>query len=104
MKKAALLVLCGLTAFTLTSCTTETTGKFHGDFMATDTNGIEEKYYQFRSNDDEVYWLLTESEIGFVPKANEEYTLVYDNNGTTKCNCDVECECYLYDDIFVEIR
>lgn len=71
-------------------------GKFHNSFG---------KYYQFKSNDDTVWWALTTDDIGFVPAADAEYTLYYDNNGTTtenkNCDCKPECECEVYDDIFL---
>ena len=80
-------------------------GKFTTDFL--DSNG--KQYYQFKSNDDAVWWALTEKEIGFKPVMEKEYALLYCNNGTTKqnkpCDCipDWECECELYDDVFIEI-
>lgn len=89
-------------------CTT--VGKFDETIDITDTNGNTERHYHFKSNDNEVWWLLTESEIGFVPNENTEYMLTYDNKGTTKANkpCDCapefECECEVYDDEFVSIR
>lgn len=110
MKKAILFLLCGVTALSLTSCAKKTTGAFHGSFEVTDSNGNADTYYQFRSNDCTVWWLLTEEEIGFVPKAGKTYTLSYDDNGTTRenkpCNCDYEdhCECEVYDDIFLGVR
>lgn len=82
-----------------------TTGKFYGNYEATDTNGNANTYYQFKSNDNEVWWALTAEEIGFTPNKNTEYTLAYDNNGTTKANkpCDC-CECEVYDDVFLYVR
>lgn len=86
------------------------TGQFYDTFEATDSNGNANTYYQFKSNDNEVWWALTAEELGFVPKANAEYILTYDNNGTTKANkpCDCapefECECEVYDDIFLEVQ
>lgn len=80
------------------------TGQFYGSYEATDQNGNSDTYYQFKSNDNEVWWALTAEEIGFIPNANEEYTLTYDNNGTTKvCDCS-DCECEVYDDIFIGIK
>ena len=117
MKKILIAALCLLTAITLTSCkanepdtTMETVGKFHHTMELKDINGTEDTYYQFRSNDDQVWWLLTETEMGFVPDYNTEYTLTYDNNGTTKenksCDCkpEWECECEVYDDVFINIK
>ena len=103
------LALIGAVAI---SCASETsvTGKFYGICVATDTNGNINTYYLFKSNDNSVWWQLTAEEIGFVPKTNEEYTLTYDNNGTNKANksCDCapefECECEVYDDIFISIK
>ena len=91
-----------------TKCTVS--GKFYNNAELTDTNGNEDTYYQFKSNDNEVWWLLTEEEIGHIPNGNTEYALTYDNNGTTKANkpCDctpeLDCECEVYDDTFISIR
>lgn len=80
-------------------------GKFKNELV----DAYNRKYYQFRSYDDTVWWLLTEDEIGFKPSTEKEYALLYCNNGTTKANksCDCllewECECELYDDVFIEI-
>ena len=80
------------------------TGQFLGDTLSEG-----KKYYQFKSNDNTVWWLLTEEEIGFIPSIEKQYTLVYCNNGTTKenksCGClpEWECECEVYDDVFIEI-
>ena len=70
----------------------------------------EEVLYQFRSDDNEVWWLLSAEEIGHIPNFEDKYILYFCDNGTTKynkvCNCNPEwdCECYLYDDIFVCIK
>ena len=87
----------------------EVVGKFHNTTELTDSNGNTDIYYQFKSNDNEVWWLLTETEMGFVPNENAEYALTYYNNGTTReskpCDCPSEwnCECEVYDDIFLGI-
>lgn len=63
-------------------------------------------WYQFKSYDDTVWWVLTTEEIGFTPEANKTYTLLYYDNGTTSCTeCaeEFECECEVYDDIFLAI-
>lgn len=84
------------------------TGVFDGSYEATDTNGNVDTYYHFKSDDNRVWWVLTESQLGFVPNANTEYMLTYDNNGTTKenkpCDCVIDCECEVYDDKFVAIK
>ena len=80
-------------------------GKFTSEF--TDLDG--ERYYQFKSHDDTVWWALRENEIGFKPSMDKEYALLYCNNETTKenkpCDCVPEwgCECEVYDDVFIEI-
>lgn len=90
--------------------TIETTGKFYNNLEMKDINGNEDTYYQFKSNDNEVWWLLTEEEIGHIPNRNTEYVLTYDNNGTTKenkpCDCDPEldCECEVYDDVLLSVE
>ena len=98
----------GMTAFTPDN-TRETVGKFYENMELADSNGNADTYYQFKSNDNEVWWMLTEKEIGFVPNGNTEYILTYDNNGTTRenkpCDCLPEwnCECEVYDDTFISI-
>ena len=64
-------------------------------------------FYQFKSYDDTVWWALTPGEIGFTPAANKTYVLTYYNNGTTDCTeCaeEFECECEVYDDIFLRVE
>lgn len=64
------------------------------------------EYYQFKSYDDAEWWSLTAEEIGFVPEVNKPYTLLYHNNNTTEClECaeELECECEVYDDIFLAL-
>ena len=90
--------------------TIETVGKFYNNLDMKDINGNEDTYYQFKSNDNETWWLLTEEEIGHIPNENTEYVLTYNNNGTTKenkpCDCDPEldCECELYDDVLLSVE
>ena len=81
-------------------------GKFYGDTICKDHKGIEDIYYQFRSDDDTVWWILTAAEIGHIPNTEDKYILYYTNNGTRACDCppELECECYLYDDIFFHIE
>ena len=66
-------------------------GKFYGDMICTDYKGIENTYYQFKSDDDTVWWILTAKEIGYVPNTDDKYTLYYANNGTVEesrvCDC-----------------
>lgn len=84
------------------------TGQFYDCTVAEDQNGNVNTYYQFKANDDSVWWQLTAQEIGFIPNSSAEYTLTYDNNGTTKankpCDCTDECECEIYDDIFLGVK
>lgn len=81
-----------------------------GSFHWTHNDIYGNKYYQFKSYDDTVWWALTEEEMGFIPEANKTYTLTYYDNDTTienkPCDCPPEyyCECEVYDDIFVAIR
>ena len=79
-----------------------TIGTFTGGFEDWDGN----THYQFKSYDNTVWWAITVEEIGFTPTANKLYTLVYYDNGTTDCyECPEEynCECEVYDDIFLGI-
>ena len=88
----------------------EVEGKFYGDMICTDSNGIEDVYYQFRSDDDSVWWILTAEEVGHIPNIEDKYKLYYTDNGTVKesrvCDClpEWDCECYLYDDILFHIE
>jgi hypothetical protein len=86
-----------------------TEGRFYNDgWVLSDTQGNEETYYQFRSDDNETWWLLTEEEIGEVPNTEDKYVLTYHNGGTAEqgsvCDCppEYECECHVYDDIFID--
>ena len=80
-------------------------GRFTSEFVELDGK----TYYQFKSYDDEIWWVLTKDDIGFTPELNKGYVLVFCDNGTTKenksCDCipEWECECEVYDDVFVEI-
>lgn len=110
MKKITAIVICVLLMMAFTSCTNinKVTGRFYGGMELTDAYGITDTYYQFKSHDNMVWWLLTADEIGYVPDDVTEYTLIYDDNGTTMenksevCDCPMEweCECEKYDDIF----
>lgn len=103
MKITAFILSIILTLIPTTEKTT--VGKFTNSFE--DIDG--KIYYQFKSNDDLVWWALTEKEIGFIPSMEKDYILKYDNNGTTAeekpCDClpEWECECEVYDDIFLGI-
>lgn len=82
-------------------------GYFHCDIDAKDEQGNDIKWYQFRSYDDEVWWCLTEDEIGHIPTdVRDTYILYYSDNGTTGCNCPPEWECeeFLYDDILLYVE
>lgn len=74
-------------------------------FLAEDKDGKVVELYQFKSFDNEIWWSLTKVELGFVPNSSKKYTLVYYQNDTTKdnhtCNPKYDCECYLYDDLFL---
>lgn len=64
-------------------------------------------WYQFKSYDDKVWWLLSIKDIGFMPEENKTYKLIYYNNQTTDCfDCEpkYDCECEVYDDIFLAIH
>ena len=84
-------------------------GKFYCDFEAANNEGNKDTYYQFRSNDNEVWWVLTADEIGEIPNFTDNYTLIFSDNGTTEenkpCDCapELECECELYDDVFISV-
>lgn len=88
---------------------TEVKGKFYHGIELSNVDGEISEYYQFRSDDDSVWWLLTEEEVGEIPNFTDAYTLIFYDNGTTAenkpCDCisEWECECELYDDIFLGI-
>lgn len=87
----------------------QTEGRFYGSVEAETLEEKSEVLYQFRSDDNETWWLLTEHEIGHVPNNKDKYILIFNNNGTTKanppCTCkpDDDCECFVYDDVFLKI-
>ena len=108
-------IALALTITTAVSChvstkanETTTVGKFYCEFEAKDDKGNVDTYYQFKSNDNEVWWMLTEEEIGAIPKENVEYALTYNTKGTTKenktCGCAFLCECEVYDDEFISVK
>lgn len=67
-------------------------------------NGCDDdEWYQFKSYDDTVWWALTTEDIGFTPEPNKTYTLIYYDNGTTDCTTHNDCECEVYDDIFLTL-
>lgn len=85
-------------------------GKFYGDTVCVNHQGIEDIYYQFKSDDDTVWWILTAEEIGHTPNTKGKYILYYTDNGTNNesqvCDClpEWDCECEVYDDIFLGIE
>lgn len=85
-------------------------GKFHGSFLASNKDGVKDRYYQFKSDDDSVWWCLSAKELGFTPDTNSKYEIYFSENSTTKfnppCDCpeEYDCECYLYDDLFFHIE
>lgn len=113
-----------LTALILTSCTSTATpeqknpnivskeGYFHDEGLELfDIYGNADIHYLFKSDDNETWCNLTESEIGFIPNTTDKYILTYDNGGTPEqdlsiCGClpEWECECHVYDDEFISIR
>ena len=106
---AAVLTVLAIAGTVQYKANEETTiGKFHETYQAVDQNGNENTYYNFKSNDNEVWWALTAEEIGFVPNGNKEYKLKYNNNGTTKenkpCDCPFLCECEVYDDELISVK
>lgn len=85
-------------------------GKFYSSSVYTDERGMKDTYYQFKSDDGKVWWVLSTKEIGFIPDTEKNFILYYSDNGTVKgmtvCDCppEAECECYLYDDIFLGLE
>ena len=80
-----------------------TLGQFVSEFK--DIDG--DIYYQFRSYDDKVWWVNTAEEIGYSPEMFKPYEIMYYTNQTTDCfDCEprYECECEVYDDIFLFVK
>lgn len=104
MKKIIATITAILMATTPNTANIHTvSGEFHGaPIDCTNADGATETLYQFRSYDNEVWWLLTAEEIGCVPSEGKTYNLKYDDKGTTSCTHS-DCECYLYDDVFLGI-
>lgn len=77
------------------------------NFEMTSPDGVKEKYYQFKSYDNEVWWCLTEKDMGFIPKEGKSYMIAFYQNGTTvenhECPEEYECDCYCYDDIYLGV-
>lgn len=78
-------------------------GYFEDGLTLTDTNRNSEYHYHFKACDNSVWWFITADELGFVPKADTLYYFVYDDNGTTFCDCppEYDCDCFVYDDTFI---
>lgn len=62
--------------------------------------------YQFESEDGETRWVLSVGELGFVPDMCRKYTVYFSQNRTKNelCSPECECECCLYDDIFLSAQ
>lgn len=103
MSKIFFIVLC--LTFSMNSSVDFAVGRFTNGTRDIDGN----MYYQFISYDNEVWWVLTEDQIGYIPSTEKNYYLVYSNNGTTAenktCDClkEWDCECEVYDDVFLAI-
>ena len=76
------------------------TGAFSNKIYALDGK----PYYQFKSYNNKDWWFLSESELGFAPKADKPYTLFASENATYSCADNEGCECYVYDDFFICIK
>lgn len=75
-------------------------GKFEhlGEWYKGENFSEAETYYQFKSNDNNIWWALTLEDLSLTPDADAEYTLIYYDNDTPGV-----CECEVYDDIFLAI-
>ena len=82
-------------------------GEFDGTWTGMHMDGQIEEFHQFKADDGQVWWALTEAEIGEKPCG--KYLLVFDDKGTTAnnkpCDCPIEydCECELYDDELIAV-
>lgn len=81
-------------------------GKFYGGYKAKNSEGKTETCYQFKSDDNMVWWFLTTEEIGHTPNLSDKYTIYFSQNGTKECDCppEYDCDCFLYDDIFFSVE
>lgn len=61
-----------------------------------------ETLYTFVSLDNSLWWIVSEYDLDHAPDFSKAYTLTYYDKGTTSCGHN-ECECYLYDDILLDI-
>jgi hypothetical protein len=82
-------------------------GEFDCTLTCTNEFGQVEEFHQFKADDGQVWWLLSEEEIGEEPCG--KYLLVFDDKGTTAenkpCDCptEYECECEVYDDELIAV-
>ena len=63
-----------------------------------------ETYFNFEGDET---WILSESELGFIPEENVEYTLYVSDNGTSFCEVTYHpenCECFMWDDTFISMK
>lgn len=86
---------------------TTAVGRFTSSIDSIDEDGNAVVLYQFKSYDNEVWWCLTEDDMGFVPKDGQRYIIAFYQNGTTKenhiCPEEYDCDCYCYDDVFLGV-
>ena len=61
-------------------------GTFHGTWRGVNYKGETETLYQFKSYNDEVWWAVTEEELGFKPVDGKPYILVFSENKYTREN------------------
>lgn len=81
MNKITMFVICLFTAIKTFMCISAgaeapksivtVDGRFYASMEMSDIDGNKDIYYQFRSDDNTVWWLLTANDIGFVPQTLE---------------------------------
>ena len=76
---------------------------------------VNDDYITFKSDDNTVFWCLTVSECDGIAEIDKYYDIYYFDNHTEKetyicgiCTPETialqECECYVYDDIFLSLE
>lgn len=82
-------------------------GTFQSSWQGINYLGEKETLYLFKSYDDSLWWSLTETDMGFIPEYGRAYVLLYDENVDTKenhkCDPELDCDCYAYDDLFLGV-
>jgi hypothetical protein len=99
MKEFLMLLVMVLTTCSTTPATEEGIVTTYGTFTS-----VREEYSQFKSYDDEVWWLIDNDDIEFAPKVNKPCKITFYNNFTEDCGHDYCDCCWREDDILLKIE